>query len=147
MCFIMFASMEPPMASSAMPLMRMLSDIEPWTGGRRDPEPLCAVAEQGNHAVAARIAVAEAVIVHFPSCAVALCIMDLAVLLPNLSGSPLRAIPVVFVGGVLTSLTPCIYPMIPITAAIVGGTSVAEPVADGLDSGARTGRSVRWRPL
>ena len=27
----------------------------------------------------------------------------------------------------LTSLTPCIYPMIPITAAIVGGTSVAAP--------------------
>ncbi len=32
-----------------------------------------------------------------------------------------------FAGGVLTSLTPCIYPMIPITAAIVGGTSVAAP--------------------
>ena len=31
-----------------------------------------------------------------------------------------------FLGGVLTSLTPCIYPMIPITAAIVGGTSTAE---------------------
>src|SRR3954466_1288518 len=26
-----------------------------------------------------------------------------------------------FAGGVLTSLNPCIYPMIPITAAIVGG--------------------------
>jgi thiol:disulfide interchange protein DsbD len=45
--------------------------------------------------------------------------------LPDLSGNPLRAIPFVFAGGVLTSLTPCIYPMIPITAAIVGGTSVA----------------------
>jgi len=44
--------------------------------------------------------------------------------LPDLSGNPLRAIPFVFAGGVLTSLTPCIYPMIPITAAIVGGTSV-----------------------
>jgi thiol:disulfide interchange protein DsbD len=45
--------------------------------------------------------------------------------LPDLSGNPLRAIPFVFAGGVLTSLTPCIYPMIPITAAIVGGTSAA----------------------
>jgi thiol:disulfide interchange protein DsbD len=46
-------------------------------------------------------------------------------MLPDLS-SPLRAFPAVFIGGVLTSLTPCIYPMIPITAAIVGGTSVNE---------------------
>jgi thiol:disulfide interchange protein DsbD len=46
-------------------------------------------------------------------------------MLPDLS-SPLRALPAVFIGGVLTSLTPCIYPMIPITAAIVGGTSVGE---------------------
>jgi len=32
----------------------------------------------------------------------------------------------VFLAGVLTSLNPCIYPMIPITAAIVGGTAVGE---------------------
>jgi cytochrome c-type biogenesis protein len=38
-----------------------------------------------------------------------------------LSAQPLAAIPLVFAGGVLTSLTPCIYPMIPITAAVVGG--------------------------
>ena len=38
--------------------------------------------------------------------------------------SPLVAIPVLFAGGVLTSLNPCIYPMIPITAAIVGGQEV-----------------------
>jgi cytochrome c-type biogenesis protein len=30
-----------------------------------------------------------------------------------------------FGAGVLTSLTPCVYPMIPITAAIVGGQSVS----------------------
>lgn len=35
--------------------------------------------------------------------------------------SPLLAYPAVFAGGVLTSLTPCLYPMIPITAAVVGG--------------------------
>jgi len=46
-------------------------------------------------------------------------------MLPDLS-SPLRALPAVFAGGVLTSLTPCIYPMIPITAAIVGGTSTGD---------------------
>ena len=39
---------------------------------------------------------------------------------PDLS-NPLLAIPVLFAGGVLTSLNPCIYPMIPITAAIIGG--------------------------
>jgi len=38
-----------------------------------------------------------------------------------LTANPVLAIPLVFAGGVLTSLTPCIYPMIPITAAIVGG--------------------------
>jgi cytochrome c-type biogenesis protein len=66
-------------------------------------------------------------------------IVDLATLLPNLS-DPVRALPIVFVGGVLTSLTPCIYPMIPITAAIVGGTSVGEQ-RDGAT------RPPRWRPL
>lgn len=51
-----------------------------------------------------------------------------------LSSRPLVALPLVFVGGVLTSLTPCIYPMIPITASLVGGqtSGVAAP---------------RWRPL
>lgn len=42
---------------------------------------------------------------------------------PNFA-NPLVAIPVLFLGGVLTSLNPCIYPMIPVTAAIVGGTTV-----------------------
>jgi cytochrome c-type biogenesis protein len=47
----------------------------------------------------------------------------------------------VFAGGVLTSLTPCIYPMIPITAAIVGGTTIS-------GSGTReAGSAERWRPL
>ena len=49
--------------------------------------------------------------------------MDLAA---RLSDAPLTAIPFLFGFGVLTSLTPCIYPMIPITAAIVGGQSVGE---------------------
>lgn len=62
--------------------------------------------------------------------------MDLNALLPDLSGNPLKALPLIFAGGVLTSLTPCIYPMIPITAAIVGGTSVSEGA-----------KPPRWRPL
>ena len=40
-----------------------------------------------------------------------------------LSASPLMALSVLFGAGVLTSLTPCVYPMIPITAAIITGTS------------------------
>ena len=43
----------------------------------------------------------------------------------QLSANPVAALPVLFGAGVLTSLTPCVYPMIPITAAIVGGQSVA----------------------
>lgn len=62
--------------------------------------------------------------------------------LPNLlSSRPALALPLVFAGGVLTSLTPCIYPMIPITAAIVGGQSVAG------DTPVVAGRRLRWRPL
>jgi cytochrome c-type biogenesis protein len=44
----------------------------------------------------------------------------------QLSSSPLTALPILFIAGVLTSLAPCIYPMIPITAAIVGGTTVGD---------------------
>lgn len=40
-----------------------------------------------------------------------------------LSNSPVLALGTLFVAGVLTSLTPCIYPMIPITASIITGTA------------------------
>jgi thiol:disulfide interchange protein DsbD len=36
---------------------------------------------------------------------------------------PLAALPLLFGAGVLTSLTPCVYPMIPITIGIIGGTA------------------------
>lgn len=49
--------------------------------------------------------------------------MDFSGISAQLSGSPAVAIMLLFAAGVLTSLTPCIYPMIPITAAIVGGQS------------------------
>jgi thiol:disulfide interchange protein DsbD len=51
----------------------------------------------------------------------------------TLSQHPVLAIPLLFAGGVLTSLTPCIYPMIPITAAVVGGQG--STVGRGLGSG------------
>ncbi|MEO5580621.1 MAG: cytochrome c biogenesis protein CcdA [Gemmatimonadaceae bacterium] len=52
--------------------------------------------------------------------------MDFSSLSTQLSSSPLLAAGILFIAGVLTSLTPCIYPMIPITAAIVGGQNVGE---------------------
>lgn len=61
--------------------------------------------------------------------------MDFTNIALTLSGRPLVAMPLLFAAGVLTSLTPCIYPMIPITAAIVGGQSTGEL------------RAARWRPL
>lgn len=40
-----------------------------------------------------------------------------------LQGNPIVAVALLFGAGVLTSLTPCIYPMIPITVAVIGGTA------------------------
>ncbi len=40
-----------------------------------------------------------------------------------LSASPTLAIATLFGAGVLTSLTPCVYPMIPITVAVISGTA------------------------
>ena len=47
-------------------------------------------------------------------------------LAPALDHNPLVALGVLFAAGVATSLTPCIYPMIPITAGILGGAGAAE---------------------
>jgi thiol:disulfide interchange protein DsbD len=44
----------------------------------------------------------------------------------TLQTSPLLALPLLFGAGVLTSLTPCIYPMIPITAGVITGTAGEE---------------------
>jgi thiol:disulfide interchange protein DsbD len=40
----------------------------------------------------------------------------------DLASHPLGAIAIAFSGGVLASWSPCLYPMIPITASIIGGT-------------------------
>jgi thiol:disulfide interchange protein DsbD len=60
--------------------------------------------------------------------------VDFSNLTAQLSSSPVLSIGLLFAAGVLTSLTPCIYPMIPITAAIVGG-SQKRPGA------------TRWQPI
>jgi cytochrome c-type biogenesis protein len=60
--------------------------------------------------------------------------MDFSRLTDSLGNSPLSAIPLLFVAGLLTSLTPCIYPMIPITVALVGRESIGTA-------------ATRWRPL
>jgi len=65
--------------------------------------------------------------------------MQIADVASQLSSNPAAAIPLLFGAGVLTSLTPCVYPMIPITAAIVGGQSASE------QSGATI--ASKWRPL
>src|SRR5712675_862910 len=41
----------------------------------------------------------------------------------SLSHSPVAALVTLFVAGVATSLTPCIYPMIPITAGLLAGST------------------------
>jgi thiol:disulfide interchange protein DsbD len=61
--------------------------------------------------------------------------VDLSSLAPRLSDNPALAILLLFAGGMLTSLTPCIYPMIPITAAIVGGSQAGAT------------RSSRFKPI
>jgi cytochrome c-type biogenesis protein len=45
----------------------------------------------------------------------------------TLQHNPLLALVTLFGAGVLTSLTPCVYPMIPITAGIIAGTAGASP--------------------
>ncbi|MFO0094843.1 MAG: cytochrome c biogenesis protein CcdA [Gemmatimonadaceae bacterium] len=68
-----------------------------------------------------------------------LALLQIADVSAHLSGNPAAALPLLFGAGVLTSLTPCVYPMIPITAAIVGGQSASEQSGDTTAS--------RWRPL
>jgi cytochrome c-type biogenesis protein len=64
-----------------------------------------------------------------------------------LSSRPAVALPLVFLGGVFASFLPCIYPMIPITAAIVGGQSIEERTGTREAGGQDVGRRSRWRPF
>ncbi len=60
--------------------------------------------------------------------------MNFSGITETLGSSPLTAIPLLFVAGLLTSLTPCVYPMIPITVALVGRESMGASMP-------------KWRPL
>jgi len=55
--------------------------------------------------------------------------VDFSDIAQRLSSSPLTAFPLLFLAGMLTSLTPCVYPMIPVTAAIVGGATTNDQAA------------------
>lgn len=44
----------------------------------------------------------------------------------TLTQNPLAALATMFAAGLATSLTPCIYPMIPITAGLIGGSSTGQ---------------------
>jgi len=46
-----------------------------------------------------------------------------AALSESLTASPLLALATLFGAGLLTSLTPCVYPMIPITVSVISGTA------------------------
>lgn len=41
----------------------------------------------------------------------------------SLAGSSILAVAIAYLGGVLTSATPCIYPMIPITISVIGSSA------------------------
>jgi thiol:disulfide interchange protein DsbD len=53
-------------------------------------------------------------------------ILNLIGLETSLREHPFAALPLLFVAGLATSVTPCIYPMIPITAGVLGGAGAAE---------------------
>src|SRR6266545_5182034 len=55
------------------------------------------------------------------------CSMDTPGLGEALSHHPLIALVSLFGAGLVTSLTPCVYPMIPITAGILSGTTAGQP--------------------
>jgi thiol:disulfide interchange protein DsbD len=55
--------------------------------------------------------------------------VDFSNISAHLSANPALALPALFAAGLLTSLTPCVYPMIPITVAIVGGESAGDKAA------------------
>ena len=50
-------------------------------------------------------------------------LVDTGGLSEALAANPLLALVLLFAGGVAISLTPCVYPMIPITASVISGTA------------------------
>lgn len=56
-----------------------------------------------------------------------------------LSASPTLALATLFGAGILTSLTPCVYPMIPITVSVISGTA-----KDGQSRGRTVGLTLTY---
>ena len=52
-------------------------------------------------------------------------------------GGSLGALVIAYLGGILSSLTPCVYPMIPITISVIGGTASRD----------RSVQTHRWRDV
>src|SRR4051812_5543405 len=55
----------------------------------------------------------------------------------------LAAMGVAYAGGVFSSFTPCVYPMIPITVGVIGGLSHVE----GIPLGTRPWKRILFRAL
>jgi cytochrome c-type biogenesis protein len=81
-------------------------------------------------------------------------VVVLAQLSASLSGHPVAAFGALFLAGLATSLTPCIYPMIPITAGVLagaqghGGTGAQADEGSGVPAHRRTGvpgGAAGWR--
>jgi cytochrome c-type biogenesis protein len=66
-------------------------------------------------------------------------VISQAALDSTLQHQPLVALPLLFGAGLATSLTPCVYPMIPITAGILGGAGVW-----GVSRGRRVGLTMTY---
>lgn len=69
----------------------------------------------------------------------------LAQLSASLSGHPVAAFGALFLAGLATSLTPCVYPMIPITAGILAGAQSHRRTDAPSDEAAGSGRAWRRR--
>lgn len=72
----------------------------------------------------------------------------LAQLSAHLSSNPVLAAGALFLAGLATSLTPCIYPMIPITAGVIAGTQAhrrTDAQGDSIPGAEAEGGTRAWR--
>src|SRR5512140_1715148 len=68
----------------------------------------------------------------------------LAQLSASLSGHPVAAFGALFLAGLATSLTPCVYPMIPITAGILAGSQTPRRQGEHDDWRRRVGLTLTY---
>jgi len=62
----------------------------------------------------------------------------------SLSGHPVAAFGALFLAGLATSLTPCVYPMIPITAGILAGSQTPRRQGEHYDWRRRVGLTLTY---